>query len=193
VGTPGLADRIVEAGGRLFAEQGFHATGIRAIAQAAKVSIGSIYHYFESKEEILERIVRAEIDRRREFLEGLRKQGLPLEEQVRLIVQHHFSLLREGRDSARLFLREWFDPTPELRTKMYRLYDEVAGYIAQLIEEGIAAGEARPCRPLVAAYTILGLVEAVSLRALSGDETAALLMEEGPRELAESLWLWLRR
>jgi len=189
----GLEEKITGAAERLFARDGFTATGMRAIAQAAKVSIGAIYHYFKGKEEILERIVREEVEQRQRFLEGLRAQGLPLQKQIQGIVQMHFDLLQESSDAARLLFRERFDPSPTSRAEIQDLYGEVAKYIAEIIREGIATGEVRPCQPLLTAYTILGMVEAVSLRALGRDETAALFMKEGPKELARSLWLWLHR
>lgn len=187
----GLEEKITGAAERLFARDGFAATGMRAIAKAAKVSIGAIYHHFKGKEEILERIMREELERRQRFLEELRAQGLPLQKQIQQIVQMHFNLLQEKSDAARLFFRERFDPSPVLRAKIQDLYGEVAGYVAEIIREGIATGEVRPCQPLLTAYTILGMVEAVSLRALGKDETAALFMKEGPKELARSIWLWL--
>ena len=187
----GLEEKITGAAERLFARDGFAATGMRAIAQAAKVSIGAIYHHFKSKEAILERIIREELERRQRFLEGLRAQGLPLQKQIQQIVQMHFNLLQEKSNTARLFFRERFDPSPVLRAKIQDLYGEVAGYVAEIIREGIATGEVRPCQPLLTAYAVLGMVEAVSLRALGRDETAALFMKEGPKELARSIWLWL--
>ena len=187
----GLEKKITDAAERLFAQEGFAATGMRAIAQAAKVSIGAIYHHFHGKEEILERIVREEMERRQRFLEGLRGRGLPLQEQIQKIVQMHFDLLQENSDAARLFFRERFDPSPVLGAKIQALYGEVAEYVAEIVQNGIATEDVRPCQPLLAAYTILGMVEAVSLRALGQDETAALFMKEGPEELARSIWLWL--
>ena len=187
----GLEEKIAGAAERLFARDGFAATGMRAIAQAAKVSIGAIYHHFKGKEAILERIIREEFERRQRFLEELRGRGLPLQEQVQQIVQMHFDLLQEKSDAARLFFRERFDPTPVLKVKIQELYGEVAEYVAEINRNGIASGEIRPCQPLLMAYTILGMVEAVSLRVLGRDETADLFMKEGPKELARSIWLWL--
>jgi len=185
-------ERIVRTAERLFAQRGFASTGMRAIAKAAQVSIGAIYHHFKSKEDILERIIRDELDRRRQVVAELKAAGLPVKDQIQKMVEMHFSLLKDKRNSARLFFRERFDPNFSLRTRIQELYDEVANFIAEVIGEGIAAGEIRPCQPLVTAYAILGMMEAVSLRIFAGDDTAALLMEEGPQELAESLWRWLR-
>jgi AcrR family transcriptional regulator len=187
-----LEERITSAAGQLFAQKGFAGTGMRAIARMAKVSIGAIYHYFKGKDEILESIIRGEIEQRQSFLEKLRGQGLPLQEQVQQIVQMHFDLLQKKSDAARLLFRERFDPSPVLGAKIQDLYGRVAKNVAEIIREGVATGEIRPCQPLLTAYTILGMVEAVSLRGLGRDETAALFMKEGPKELARSLWLWLR-
>ncbi|TSA49339.1 TetR/AcrR family transcriptional regulator [archaeon] len=186
-----LEDRITKAAEKLFAQEGFAATGMRAIAKVARVSIGAIYHHFKNKEEILESIIREEIKRRQQALDELRAQGLSLQKQIHEIIAMYFDLLCENSDVARLFFRERFDPSPVSKRRAQDLYNNVAEYIAGIIREGIAEGEIRSCHPMMAAYALLGMVEAVSLRALGRDETAALFMKEGPKELARSIWLWL--
>lgn len=44
---------ILNSALRLFADRGFYATSIRALADEADISKGLVYNYFESKEEIL--------------------------------------------------------------------------------------------------------------------------------------------
>ena len=39
----------------LFAERGYHGTGIRQLADAAGLSSASLYHYMGTKEELLSR------------------------------------------------------------------------------------------------------------------------------------------
>jgi len=51
------ADEIVEIASRLFYERGYQSVSTRALAQAAGIQGGSLYHHFASKEEILYRIV----------------------------------------------------------------------------------------------------------------------------------------
>ena len=45
--------QILEAAARVFARRGFDRATIQDIARAAKLSEGSIYNYFRSKEELL--------------------------------------------------------------------------------------------------------------------------------------------
>jgi AcrR family transcriptional regulator len=50
--------RIEKAAQTLFIKQGFHGTSTRAIAARAGVSLGNVYNYYRTKEEILESIIR---------------------------------------------------------------------------------------------------------------------------------------
>lgn len=188
-----METKIVAAAEKLFARRGFHDTGMRQIARAAGVSIGAIYHYFKGKEDILLAIVRREIEHRRRFLEALRREDLPVPEQIKRIIEMHFSRLRDSQDTVRLLHREWRSPSARLWQRLPALYEEVADYIARLIDEGIAAGQIVPCHSTVAAYSIIGMVETVTQRALEGDEKAEELVEHGAEELTRLLSRWLVR
>lgn len=57
--APGVTtrDRIVDAAMRLFHEQGFAGTGVATILREAGVNSGSLYHFFPSKEALLEAVL----------------------------------------------------------------------------------------------------------------------------------------
>jgi AcrR family transcriptional regulator len=70
VKDPELVDRrrhqIADAAVQLFIDKGFHKTTTRRIARAAGISIGSLYEYFASKEDILYMVcesIHAEVER----------------------------------------------------------------------------------------------------------------------------------
>ncbi len=70
VKDPELVDRrrrqIADAAVQLFIDNGFHKTTTRQIAGAAGFSIGSLYEYFASKEDILYMVcesIHAEVER----------------------------------------------------------------------------------------------------------------------------------
>jgi AcrR family transcriptional regulator len=48
---------ILDAAAKLFREQGYKATTQRQIASQAKIKAGSIYYYFESKDQILDEVL----------------------------------------------------------------------------------------------------------------------------------------
>src|SRR3712207_4862504 len=49
--------RIEEAAKELFIKRGFHATSMRDIAKGADTSLGNLYNYYRTKEDILESII----------------------------------------------------------------------------------------------------------------------------------------
>jgi len=48
-----IKNAIIEVSGRLFVDQGYQKTTIRQIAEEAGIKIGTIYHFFQDKEDIL--------------------------------------------------------------------------------------------------------------------------------------------
>ncbi len=180
--------RIIDAAVSLFGERGYHGTSIRAISEAARVSVGAIYHHYPSKEDVFIAIVRREFDRRRRVIEELRTQGLSPETLVREIARIHFAMLEDHRDSVGLLGQALPAGMVSLRGKLLALEREFAGYLAELLEEGIRVGDVRSCHTWTAAYAILGMTKVVTARALGEDAVAQELRVRGPDELAEFAW-----
>src|SRR3712207_2425068 len=96
-------NQLVDAALRLFAEKGFEKTTIKDLTEAVGVAQGLIYHYFESKEELLF----AAVDRHG-FLPELRRvlaasYERPAEEVLPEIAGDFYALLEEKRDLVRVF------------------------------------------------------------------------------------------
>lgn len=189
---PGLADRIRAAAARLFARRGFHGTGMRLIAEEAGVSIGALYHYFPSKEEVFLSVLRQEYDQRLAEAQGMWREGVSAPEVVRRVVELHFASITAGHESGRLLSQAGVGSPLELALQILALREEYATCIADLLSQAMQRREIRTAHPLLTAYALLGLVEAVTARALAGDGTADELQRVGPAEVAEIAWRALR-
>ena len=55
-------DELLELAASMFAERGLRATTVRDIADAAGILSGSLYHHFESKEEMVDEVLRGFLD-----------------------------------------------------------------------------------------------------------------------------------
>src|SRR5262245_25259555 len=85
-------ERVWQAAVRLFADQGFAATGIRDIGREAGLNSATLYHYAGSKEELLAGIMRTALD---ELLRvGREAVGYSAEPAVQLarLVRGHVSM-----------------------------------------------------------------------------------------------------
>ena len=61
---------ILECAENNFAEKGFHGAGISGIAQGCGISVGHLYHYFGSKDELIQAVVRTEMARQEASIEA---------------------------------------------------------------------------------------------------------------------------
>jgi len=72
---------ILRAALELFAERGYHATNVPLIAEHAGVSVGTLYHYFENKEDVVNELYRKlKGEMIRAFWEDYPRQAPPAEQ-----------------------------------------------------------------------------------------------------------------
>lgn len=85
VGDSAAAKRqtLIDVATRLFAERGFGETSMSQIARAASVSKGTMYHYFESKDDLLYCIYHPLLEMQRERLAEIVQRSDPIEQRVR--------------------------------------------------------------------------------------------------------------
>jgi AcrR family transcriptional regulator len=140
-------ERILVEAARLFRHQGYAATTLRQIADAAGIKAGSIYYHFGSKDEILGvvldqgiSVVDLEVKRRVEALaEGCASQR----ERVAAAIEGHlFGLLQHGDfTSANIRL---YGQIPLAAKNKHRIVRRAyADYWDKLLEQAMASGEFR--------------------------------------------------
>jgi AcrR family transcriptional regulator len=93
--------RIIAAALRLFGSQGYEATSVRAIAEAAGVAQGLMYRHFSGKEALLQAIFAQSIADVRESF-AIAAAGRPDQSPVERIVRTALALVQERRDFWRL-------------------------------------------------------------------------------------------
>jgi TetR/AcrR family transcriptional regulator, transcriptional repressor for nem operon len=91
-------NRILRTAFQLFHEQGFHATGVATIVREAQINPGSLYHFFDSKEQLLLRVLEFALwylgPAVMEPVE--RKTGDPIERVFALLAQYRDGMVARG-------------------------------------------------------------------------------------------------
>lgn len=101
---------IEKAAKSLFYTKGYAKVPMREIAEVARVSLGNIYNYYESKEELFFTIVRPAIDDFERMLHRHHGQFGPditevfTERYLRTVIDEYLSLIGQHRDSLFLLL-----------------------------------------------------------------------------------------
>ena len=191
---PSKEKRIRQAAVRVFSRKGFYKTRAEEIAQEAGVAVGTIYNYFANKEEILLSIFQAEFEERIELFRELLGSDLSLPEIIQRILEAHFALLKQKGGLARVLVRERFNPGPGFEERSIELYREMTGQLEKIISIGIKQGVVRPCHPRIVANALVGVVESISVCAMtSPEEEIEGLLQEAPHELTDLIWNGLKK
>jgi TetR/AcrR family transcriptional regulator, fatty acid metabolism regulator protein len=103
------ADRrrqILEAAVKVFARKGFHASRVGDIAEEAGIAYGLVYHYFKSKEDLLETIFRTTWTEMLARVREVQEAGVPAAESVRQVTALLLRTWRRDPDLVRVLVRE---------------------------------------------------------------------------------------
>jgi TetR/AcrR family transcriptional regulator, fatty acid metabolism regulator protein len=133
--------RIVEAAVHVFARKGYHAARVGDIAAEAGVAHGLLYHYFSSKEELLETIFRETWSELLRALERVEEEVRPAREQLCQVAAILLRSWRRDPDLVRVLVREVVR-TPELGGRVEEIGEGFAA-IERIIARGQRAGELR--------------------------------------------------
>jgi TetR/AcrR family fatty acid metabolism transcriptional regulator len=126
----------MEAAVRAFARKGYHSCRVGEIAEEAGVAYGLVYHYFGSKEEVLEEIFRHTWTQMLARIREVAGSGEPAVEQVRKVTALLLRTWRRDPDLVRVLVRE-VTRSPE---QLKRQIDEI-GHAYQALEEIVVNGQ----------------------------------------------------
>lgn len=99
-------ESILGAAARVFSEKGFAATTMREVAKESGASLGSIYHHFESKEEILRAIMVQNFQRVSQSLEEKLRLVTEPRRALELFVENHVAFFARHLDEMRVMSHE---------------------------------------------------------------------------------------
>ena len=98
--------QILQAAVRTFADKGYHATRVSDIAKEAGVAYGLVYHYYESKETLLEAIFRETWGAMLETVRSVEQLDEPARERVRKVSEIVLRTWKRDPDLVRVLVRE---------------------------------------------------------------------------------------
>jgi len=151
---------ILDAAVRVFARKGFHTSRVGDIAEEAGVAHGLLYHYFSSKDEVLETIFRENWAILLERIDAVEQSDEPAREQLRHVAAIVLRTWRHQPDVVRVLVRE-IARTPELPQKIGEFVKPIQA-IERIIERGRQAGEFRAdLDPRMAATVFYGGIDEV--------------------------------
>lgn len=147
---PDTKHRILDAAERLFAQNGFRGTSMRAITGKASVNLAAVNYHFGSKEALLDAVLERRIiplnKVRMERLKAVREEAAKSGERpgisgiMRAFIEPTLRF-RDTEPGAEYFTmligRSFIDPDDTVRKGFHRLVAPFAGYLIESVKEAL--------------------------------------------------------
>ncbi|UOD34685.1 TetR/AcrR family transcriptional regulator [Deferribacteraceae bacterium V6Fe1] len=133
-------DKILDSAIKIIGQKGFHGAKVKDIANDAGVADGTIYNYFNNKEDILVTIFKVKLE---EYVNMAKEEIAGIdnpEEKLKTLLKYHFKVMTETPYLANVLQIELRQPIKDLRVKVRRHLKNYFRLIEQVIEEGIQNG-----------------------------------------------------
>jgi AcrR family transcriptional regulator len=150
-------EAIIDTSAKVFARQGYHATGLTELCAANDLGKGALYHYIESKEELLAAIHDRVMDEVLQGAERVVEAGGAPSAQLAMLGDELLDVIHRYPDHVWVFLHEFPALTDE-RAKQFRVRRrEFEDRVEAVLRAGIEAGEFRDVDPRLTALAWLGM------------------------------------
>lgn len=166
-------EAIVDTSARLFARQGYHATGITELCEANDLGKGALYHYIGSKEELLAAIHDRVMD---EVMAGADRVGDAdgsAAERLARLGEELLDVIHRYPDHVWVFLHEFPALTGERAATFRERRGEYEQRVEAVLRAGVDSGEFRDLDPWLTARAWLGMHNYTYLWLKSGGRLSA--------------------
>lgn len=174
--------QLLDAAEEVFGRKGFHETTLKEVADLAGFSVGSVYSFFENKDDLFKQIF---LRRGEQFMTGMRElladESVAPIEQLQRLAEYQVEFFRSCRHFGRVYLR--YSSVAALAAQgdqideaVARRYNEAMQMQADLFRRGQKAGELCEGDPDVLSHLFSGLIssfQSVDPAVVSDDDEPA--------------------
>ena len=148
---------IIDTSAPVFAQHGYHATGIMQLCAANDLGKGALYHYIGSKEELLAAIHDRVMDEVMLGADRVAAAGGSPSQQLAMLGTELLDVIHRYPDHVWVFLHEFpaltGDRAEQFRTRR-RAYER---RVEEVLQAGVESGEFRAIEPRLTAMAWLGM------------------------------------
>ncbi len=180
--------QIIRTACRLFAKKGYHNTSIPDIAREMGMSVGNLYNYFESKEELAKEVMLTVSRWVAERLRAINEEDIPTKEKIKKLVYSFFEISLKEPELIDYFLRVFLANREVFQNgcQGFACVGEVVTEIMVLLSKGAEKGELRNQDFFSAFVTIMGPMGGIVF--LHGEGVLEKPLMDYVDDIAQNIW-----
>ncbi len=185
-------EEIVRTACKLFAERGYYNTTIPDIAEALGMSVGNLYNYFKSKEELAKYIMQYSSRLLGKEIRKINELEIPTKKKIQLLVERFIHIAEENPELIDYFLRVFLSNREVFSDgcEGFLCVSDVVTEIMLFLEEGVRRGDLRNQDFFTAFVTVMGPLGGLVF--LKGENILPKRLIDYADELAENIWRALK-
>jgi TetR/AcrR family transcriptional regulator len=165
---------ILDAAEAVFAEKGFHRTTVDDIAARSEFAVGTIYNFFESKEQLFVELMKTGIEKIGQVLIPILDSNQEEQEKLSEFIRAHVGIVENNKKLVKLYISQYGTSTsanPMLKD-ISVLKTTLAAKLERLIKAGIQKQIFRRVHPEIVALSLRATLEAFDLESSEHFEKA---------------------
>jgi AcrR family transcriptional regulator len=167
-------DEIMAAAKKVFARNGFHATTIADIAKEANLAYGSVYQYFDSKDDLFYALMSAEGNALRAHvavaLASAGKRSDRSWDPFRASVQATFEFFEADKAGTKLLLRDAYALGDRFEKHLSSIYERFVDDVEHHMVAAQERSKVISAPPRMVAYSVGALIGQLAHRRLTTDD-----------------------
>ncbi|HYW34537.1 MAG TPA: TetR/AcrR family transcriptional regulator [Balneolaceae bacterium] len=170
---------------KVMADHGEEGITMQRVAEEAGVAKGTLYLYFDNKEDLLEDTVKSCFDPLIEGGKEIFEADLEPDEKIARVITYHHNFFQEHQQLFRMLLIDQQYTRSKQKQQEHERYKKILQKVANLIQEGIDKNIFKEVNPMVAAVILMESSMALTYqflkpgdaRSFSSDDAAKVLKE----------------
>lgn len=162
-------ERILSAALQVFSNQGYYSTNVSDIANVAEVSQGTIYNYFESKEQIMLEVFKKweETFFSQSQVEAL-QSAQSAKEALQAFGSHVAEIFEQTKEFLPIQIELWsqVNHNSVIKSGFKKIFSKQRELIASLLLKGIQEGEFRKLNPEMVATLLISVFDGLIMQYL---------------------------
>ncbi len=174
---------ILKAAEKVFSKYGFHEAKIYKIAELAGVSVGTIYRFFKSKEELYSEVLKKKLSELQKRVEKNIKNKSP-DRALKAYVSTVVDFFEEEEEFFTIFMREMgsLSILDEERFNLSQWYQSYVKKLSKVVERGVKRGVFENLDPLAVILAVSGAMKNLIYARTKG------ILKSSPQEIKETLY-----
>jgi TetR/AcrR family transcriptional regulator len=177
---------ILKAARKVFARHGYDGATMDDVAEACSIAKGTLYLYFKSKRQIYLGVLKEDLVSLREATRLAIEAASTAEGRIRAFITTRFDFCEQHRDFFRIYnsdISAIFITAHPMQKDLREFYLDRARILAEIIADGVRAGELRDVPAQTAAFAIYDMTRAsiarrvLGLSAKTGEGDASTLID----------------